>query len=788
MSVDPEKARSVTHRDQAYYFCCEGCRTKFANDPEYYLAPPEPVAVEGDDRKYVCPMCPGVESIGPASCPSCGMALEPEAPIDTLKTMYACPMHPEVAQEAPGNCPECGMALQATRVRARTVNPEYEDMLRRFKVALTLSVPLLVVAMGHDMFPGVVQRLASSPVLQKLQFLMATPVVLWAGRPFFERGWASIVNRRLNMFTLIAIGVGVAWAYSVVAAFLPQWFPDSLRMADGSVPVYFEASAVIVALVLLGQVLELKARDKTGAAIQMLLELAPGTARIVRSDGSEQDIPLEQLQVGDTLRIRPGEKVPTDGTILSGTTSVDESMVTGEPLPAPKAPGDRLIGATVNGTGSVLMRAEQVGEDTLLARIVRMVGEAQRSRAPVQRLADTVAGYFVPAVIAVAVMAFTAWALWGPEPRLGYAVIAAVSVLIIACPCALGLATPMSIMVGTGRGALAGVLIKDAEALEKLERVDTLVVDKTGTLTEGRPVLSSITAVDGSRENDILQLAASLEAASEHPLAAAFLNAAADRELALTPVDDFSSLPGLGIRGSVRGAEVLMGNLQLMQQNGVDCAELIEASGKNREEGGTSLFAASAGAASGVFTVSDPVKATAERAVRDLDAAGVDIVMLTGDNHAAAQHVASRLGIGTVHAEVLPHEKLEVVKSLQSQGKTVAMAGDGINDAPALAQADVGIAMGTGTDIAIESADVTLVKGDLSGIVRAFRLSRATMVNIRQNLFFAFVYNTVGVPIAAGALYPLTGMLLSPMIAAAAMSLSSVSVITNALRLNRLRL
>ncbi len=545
---------------------------------------------------------------------------------------------------------------------------------------------------------------------------------------------------------------------------------------------------MITALVLLGQVLELRARDKTGAAIQLLLELAPNTARIVRSDGSEADIPLEQLKAGDILRIRPGEKIPTDGTVKTGTTSVDESMITGEPVPVAKQPGDRLIGATVNGTGSVLMTAELVGEDTLLARIIRMVSEAQRSRAPVQRLADTVASYFVPAVISVALAAFLVWGLWGPEPRLGYAVISAVSVLIIACPCALGLATPMSIMVGTGRGALAGVLIKDAAALEKLERIDTLVVDKTGTLTQGKPALASITTAQGADENDVLQFAASLEQASEHPLASAIAGAAAERDLPLLPVTDFASVTGQGIRGTVGDEDVVIGNRNMMRRQGVECAQWIEIADTYRVEGQTVLFVSIAGAMAGIFGIFDPIKDSTAQAIRDLQTSGVDVVMLTGDNHSTAESVASRLGIKTVHAEVLPDEKSEVVKSLQSKGKVVAMAGDGINDAPALAQADVGIAMGTGTDIAIESADVTLVKGDLNGIVRAIRLSRATMKNIRQNLFFAFVYNSIGVPIAAGILYPFIGVLLSPMIAAAAMSLSSVSVIANAVRLNRVRL
>jgi Cu+-exporting ATPase len=788
MTVDPEKATSTEHQGKMYFFCCDGCRKKFANDPDFYLSPREVVVDESDDRKYICPMCPGVESIGPAPCPECGMALEPEAPAVPVKTVYSCPMHPEVARELPGTCPDCGMALEAMRVSEKIENPEYADMRRRFRFSLLFSLPLFLLAMAHDMFPDFVVRLASTPVIQKIEFLLATPVVLWAGWPFFERGWSSLINRRLNMFTLIAIGVGVAWVYSVVATFLPHLFPTNIRMADGTVPVYFEASAVIVTLVLLGQVLELKARDKTGAAIQKLLELSPGTARSVASDGTETDIPLEQISAGDTLRIRPGEKVPTDGTVLSGITAIDESMITGESLPVEKQPGERLIGGTVNGTGSVLMTAEKVGEDTILARIIRMVIEAQRSRAPVQRLADTVSGYFVPAVIAAALLAFAVWAILGPEPRLGFAVITAVSVLIIACPCALGLATPMSIMVGTGRGAMAGVLIKDAAALEKLEGIDTLVVDKTGTLTRGKPALISISAAQGTSEGEVLQSAASLEQASEHPLASAVLEAARERNVTLLPVSDFSSMTGLGIRGTVQNREVLVGSLKMMQKINLDCGEWVETANKHRAAGQTTLFVSVGNSIAGMLGVADPVKETTAQAIRDLRASGVRIVMLTGDNHVTAESVASGLGIDSIHAEVLPDEKAELIKSLQSQGKNVAMAGDGINDAPALAQANVGIAMGTGTDIAIESADVTLVKGDLNGIVRAIRLSRATMKNIRQNLFFAFIYNSIGVPIAAGILYPFIGVLLSPMIAAAAMSLSSVSVITNALRLNRARL
>lgn len=787
MTVDPQQAISLTHQDHTYFFCRPGCRDKFNVDPDAYLNKAPPIQAP-DGRRYICPMCPGVSSDHPSACPGCGMALEPETPFNPRRTVYTCPMHPEIERNEPGSCPKCGMALEPVVATVKEDNPELDDMSRRFLVSLSLSLPLFVLAMAHDLFPGFTEELITTPALQKFEFLLATPVVLWAGLPFFQRGWASIMNRNLNMFTLIAIGVGVAWAYSTIAAFLPGIFPASVQMPDGSVPVYFEAAAVIITLVLLGQVLELKARDKTGAAIQMLLGLAPNTARIVHSNGVEEDIPLDQVQVGDILRIRPGEKVPTDGVVTDGTTNIDESMVTGEPMPTAKQSGDRSIGGTVNGTGSILMRAERVGEDTLLAQIVRMVSEAQRSRAPIQRLADTVAGYFVPAVVFVALVTLIIWGVWGPEPRLAHAVISAVAVLIIACPCALGLATPMSIMVGTGRGATLGVLIKDATALETMEKIDTLVVDKTGTLTRGKPQLIRTVVADDVDDNEALQLAASLEQASEHPLGTAILESAQEKLLSLLPVEHFESITGKGVQGTIEKKVVAIGNFKLMEQLDISITDWNERADELKTEGQTVMFLAVEGVIAGLLGVADPIKDSTPQAIDDLHAEGIRVLMLTGDSRKTAETVANRLAIDRVYADVLPGEKTESIKSLQATGNLVAMAGDGINDAPALAQADVGIAMGTGTDIAMESADITLVKGDLVGIVRAIRLSRATMKNIRQNLFFAFIYNSIGVPIAAGILYPFFGLLLSPMVAAAAMSLSSVSVITNALRLRRVPL
>ncbi len=693
-------------------------------------------------------------------------------------------MHPEVVRSEPGNCPICGMALEPRNAPAED-NAELTDMTRRFWVSAVLALPVFVMAMVTDLLPQAMPVFVSMTVLQWMEFALATPVVLWGGWPIFQRGWASLVNRHLNMFTLIALGVGVAWTYSVVAMLLPGIFPPAMRSMMGTVPVYFEAAAVIMALVLLGQVMELRARSQTSAAIKLLLGLAPKTARIVRADGNEEDIPLEQVQPNDVLRVRPGEKVPVDGVVLEGTSALDESMVTGESIPVEKTAGARLIGATVNGTGSLLMRAERVGADTLLAQIVHMVSEAQRSRAPIQRLADVTAGYFVPVVIGVALATLAIWGIWGPEPRLAHAIVNAVAVLIIACPCALGLATPMSIMVGTGRGALAGVLIKNAEALEIMEKVNTLVVDKTGTLTEGKPKLTSVVPLTGFTDVEVLRLGASLERASEHPLAAAIVNGAQERKLTLVTVSDFRSFTGKGVAGTVEGRTVALGNLKLFEELRIAAGDLPARAEALRGDGQTVMLLAIDGRAAGLIGVADPVKESTAEAIRALHEEGVRVIMLTGDNRITAEAVARKLGIDRVEAEVLPEQKASIVKQLQAQGRIVAMAGDGINDAPALAQAQVGIAMGTGTDVAMESAGVTLVKGDLRGIVRAVRLSRATMKNIRQNLFFAFIYNVLGIPVAAGVLYPVFGLLLSPIIAAAAMSFSSVSVITNALRLRR---
>jgi Cu+-exporting ATPase len=695
-------------------------------------------------------------------------------------------MHPEIVRSGPGNCPICGMALEPRTVTAQEEdNPELRDMTRRFWISVALAVPLLVIAMGH-MLPGM-QRLLPAGWQPWIQLILATPVVLWGGSPFFQRGWTSIVNRSTNMFTLIAMGTGVAYLYSLVATVSPQIFPASFREMGGSPALYFEAAAAITALVLLGQVLELRARTRTGAAIRALLDLSPKTARVVH-DGREQDIPLEQVIPGDRLRVRPGEKIPVDGAVLEGTSGVDESMITGESIPVSKGPGSRVIGATVNGTGSLVMRAERVGGETLLAQIVRMVSQAQRSRAPIQRLADRVAGWFVPAVIAIAMLTFATWSFFGPEPRLAHALVNAVAVLIIACPCALGLATPIAIMVGTGRGAQAGVLIKNAEALELMEKVDTLVIDKTGTLTDGKPRVASVIATAGRDENELLRLMASLEQGSEHPLGAAVVEAARSRGLVLGNESDFQSHTGLGVSGRVDGRKVLIGNPRLFDENGIFAAALAQKAEELRRGGQTVVLIAVDGQAAGLIGIADSIKASAAQALSQLKREGLRVVMLTGDSRATAEAVAKTLGIDEFEAEVLPGKKSEVVKRLQKEGRTVAMAGDGINDAPALAQADVGIAMGSGTDVAMESGGITLVKGDLAGIVRARKLSQATMRNIRQNLFFAFVYNSLGVPVAAGVLYPFFGLLLSPILAAAAMSLSSVSVITNSLRLRKVKL
>ena len=752
MSVDPTAtAHRASHDGQDYFFCSAGCRTKFIGDPMRYLNPP----VEAE------PAVPGA--------------------------IYTCPMHPEIRQEGPGSCPICGMALEPETVTAEAPpNHELIDFTRRFWVGLVLTLPVFALEMGghlanlHMFIPGQMSNW--------IQFALATPVVLWCGWPFFERGWTSLRTRRLNMFTLIAMGVGVAWLYSVVAVVAPTLFPPAFLKADGSAPVYFEAAAVITVLVLVGQILELRAREQTSGAIRALLDLTPKTARRIRADGVDEDVSLDQIAVGDRLRVRPGEKIPVDGELLEGRVAVDESMVTGESMPVTKDVGDRVVAGALNKTGSFIMRADKVGADTLLAQIVQMVSQAQRSRAPIQRLADTVSGWFVPTVIAIALLAAVVWGLVGPEPRLSYALVAAVSVLIIACPCALGLATPISIMVGVGRGAHAGVLIKNAEALERFEKVDTLVLDKTGTLTEGRPSVTAILPAQGFVEADILRLSASLERGSEHPLADAIVRAAKDRDIPLTEAVDFDSPVGRGVRGTIEGRQVALGNTRFLGELSIDVSALEPKAEALRHDGATAIFVAIDGKAAGVIGIADPIKATTPAAILALKAAGLRLVMMTGDNRTTAEAVARRLGIDEVQAEVLPQDKASVVQQLRSQGRIVAMAGDGVNDAPALAAADVGVAMGAGADVAIESAGVTLLGGDLQGIVRARRLSRAVMGNIRQNLVFAFGYNALGIPVAAGLLYPVFGWLLSPALAALAMALSSVSVIGNALRLRAVRL
>ncbi len=806
MNVNPATARhSYPYDGKTFYFCCAPCVEKFKADPAQYLTPSPPPKSSGlitlgvgkptppPTSAYVCPMCPEVRATKPGACPSCGMALEPEVPIASARTEYTCPMHPEIVRPTPGSCPICGMALEPRTVTAAVEdNPELRDMTRRFWVGVALTVPLLAVAMGA-MFGyrlHIDLNLNGVPInLAWLEFAFATPVVLWCGLPFFERFWASLLNRSPNMFTLIGMGTGVAYGYSVVATLAPRIFPAYLRSMSGYPEVYFEAAATITTLVLLGQVMELRARSRTSAAIRALLDLSPKTARLLVGETggevTEKDIPLEQVHPGDHLRVRPGEKIPVDGILLEGRSSIDESMITGESMPVEKSPESKVIGATINGTGSFIMRAERVGSETLLARIVQLVGQAQRSRAPIQRLADRVAKWFVPIVVAIAIITFFAWLLVGPQPRLAHALVNAVAVLIIACPCALGLATPMAIMVGVGRGARAGVLIKNAEALEVLEKIDTLVVDKTGTLTEGKPGLVSVSK---SLEDDpeLFRLAASLERASEHPLAQAIVDAAVQRGLQLSQPQEFTSIPGKGVRGVVDGRRVAVGSATLMVEVGVlQKPGIIMGSAW---PGATPLCVAIDGNYVGNFAVTDRVKTSTPEALRDLKANGIRIVMLTGDNKIVAAAIAKKLGIDEFEAEVLPEQKLEVIRKLQGQGRVVAMAGDGINDAPALAQANVGIAMGTGTDVAMESGGITLVKGDLTGILRARKLSQATMRNIRQNLFFAFIYNAIGVPIAAGILYPFFGLLLSPIFAAAAMSFSSVSVITNALRLRHAKL
>ncbi len=873
MRVDPAKSRfSHEHDGRRYYFCCGGCHAAFQADPARFLTAPSAEPGHGAaaaaelpsdvaaETWYSCPMCPEVRQLGPGACPKCGMALDAEIGADSLQPTveYTCPMHPEVVRDGPGACPKCGMALEARTVVPDAANPELDDMTRRFRWAALVGFPVFALAMGEMLLGERVTAAIDRTASNWLQLACATPVVWWAGWPFFARAWASVVNRSPNMFTLIALGVGAAYAYSAAATVAPGLFPDGFRMAGGVEP-YFDTAVVIVALVLLGQVLELRARGRTGTALRALLGLAPATARRVtggpgEADSREEDVPLAAVAAGDLLRVRPGERVPVDGVVVEGAGAVDESMLTGEPLPVEKGPGARVVGGTLNGTGSLVMRAERVGTDTLLARIVAMVGEAQRSRAPIQRLADRVAAVFVPAVVVVAAAAFAAWSVWGPEPRLALALVSSVAVLVIACPCALGLATPMSIMVGTGRGAGAGVLIRNAEALETLERVDTLLVDKTGTLTEGRPEVAAVvpadpgtavgavgrdtdrpdapvvpadpgTATTGggtgpevavpvpadpgatavstegdtdpeaaavlpgtAAEAELLRVAAALERGSEHPLADAIVRAADTRELTVPPAADFQAEIGRGVRGTVEGRVATLGTPELLAEAGVDAAPLAARADALRREGQTVVFVAVGDRLAGLIGVADPVKATTPEAVRKLRAEGLDLVMVTGDNPVTAEAVAARLGIRDVVAGVLPADKRRIVAERQAAGRVVAMAGDGINDAPALAEAAVGIAMGTGTDVAMESAGVTLVRGDLRAIAQARRLSRATMRNIRQNLFLAFVYNTVGVPVAAGLLYPFLGLLISPIWASAAMTLSSLSVIANALRLRRVEL
>ncbi|MBT8764482.1 heavy metal translocating P-type ATPase [Desulfohalobiaceae bacterium Ax17] len=788
------------HNGQTYYFCSKHCLEKFRHNPKDYIGggiQDNLDNMSNDTRElshksqiYTCPMHPEIKQDAPGTCPKCGMALEPILPEpQSSSTEWVCPMHPEVVRNEPGSCPICGMALEPRAATAMDEkNPELDYMWKRFWVGTVFTIPLVIIAM-RDILPGggVLDLWASTKFYHWLELVLATPVVLWCGWPFFVRAWYSVVNKSLNMFTLIGLGVGVAYIYSLVATLFPGIFPPSLRGPDGMVGVYFEASAVIVTLVLLGQVLELKARSQTGAAIKALLGLAPKTARLISDDG-EKDVPLELVKPGDLLRVRPGEKIPVDGVVIEGTSNVDESMITGEPVPVAKGPNDRVVGATVNGTGTLIIKAEKVGAETLLSQIVQMVAEAQRSRAPIQKLADIVAAYFVPAVIASSIIAFGIWAWVGPEPRIAHALIAAVSVLIIACPCALGLATPMSIMVATGKGATMGILFRDAESIEILRKVDTLVVDKTGTLTEGKPKLTKVVPAGSFDEKEILQLVGSLEKGSEHPLATAIVEGALNRGVDLVEPKDFESHTGKGVSGNVKGHSVLFGNKKLLKDFSIDYGKFAAQADQMRAEGDTVMLVGIDGEFAGLLSVSDPIKNTTPQAIEQLHAEGIRVVMVTGDNKHTAQAVAKKLDIDEVIADVLPEDKVEVVKKFQNEGRIVAMAGDGINDAPALAQAHVGIAMGTGTDVAMESAGVTLVKGDLRGIVRARLLSKATIRNIKQNLFFAFVYNALGVPVAAGVLYPFFGILLSPIIAAAAMSFSSVSVVGNSLRLKNVKL
>ena len=790
MMVDSLRAAgSVEHAGKTYYFCSQHCAQKFSANPSDYLSPAAPTsgaAISAAAKSaWICPMDPEVREVHPGPCPQCGMALERETPLADTRTEYTCPMHPEIVRPAPGACPICGMALEPRAVNADSQDdPELKNMTRRFWIGTALLVPLLVLSMGlMYLAPAAIP----ARLMPWLQLALASPIVLWCGWPFFERGWISLKTRRLNMFTLIAMGTGVAYAYSLFATLFPSALPAQFLGRGGVPEVYYEAAAGIVVLVLLGQVLELRARSRTGAAIRALLDLSPKMARKIADDGAEADIPLSSVQLGDRLRVRPGEKVPVDGVVLDGASSVDESMVTGEAIPVEKTPGTKVIGATVNGTGAFIMRAEHVGSETLLAQIVQMVAHAQRSRAPIQRLADRVAGLFVPAVVTVAALSFVAWAFLGPEPRLAHALVNAVAVLIIACPCALGLATPVAIMVGTGRGAQVGVLIRNAEALETMERVDTLVIDKTGTLTEGKPRLLSLIALGGD-EHGLLEMAAAVEKASEHPLAAAIVAGARERGVDGAQASDFRSLTGKGVVGHVQGNEIAIGNAALFAELGIDVAALLQHAESVQKDGQTAMLVGINGQPAGVIGVADPIKPSSAEALLTLKAEGLHVVMLTGDSRTTAAAVASKLGIDEFEAEVLPDHKADIVKKLQAAGRIVAMAGDGINDAPALAQAHVGIAMGTGTDVAMESGGITLVKGDLRGVLRARRLSQATMRNIRQNLFWAFAYNSLGVPVAAGVLYPFFGLLLSPIIAAAAMSFSSVSVITNSLRLRNAKI
>ena len=795
MKVDPsEAAASIEHHGATVYFCSESCAAKFRAAPEKYMrakpdaAPPHPAAKTEPQERYTCPMHPDVKQTGPGSCPKCGMALEPvTAPAPANRSEYTCPMHPQIVRDGPGYCPICGMALESREVTAEDSNPELADMTRRLWISLALAVPMLALMVSAFLSSMPMQHLFTARAWGCIEFALATPVVLWCGLPFFVRGWQSVVHRSLNMFTLISLGTGSAYLYSVFATVFPQIFPASFRGVGGQIDVYFEPAAVIVALVLLGQVLELRARSQTSGAIRALLGLAPKTAKRLDDQGGEADVPLDQVQVGDRLRVRPGEKIPVDGIVLEGHSSIDESMISGEPIPVEKDKDAKVTAGTVNGTGGFIMRAERVGADTLLAQIVKMVSEAQRSRAPIQRLADRVSSYFVPAVIGSAIITFIVWYFVGPQPRFAHALVNAVAVLIVACPCALGLATPMAIMVGTGSGARAGILIRNAEALETFGKVDTLIIDKTGTLTEGKPTLSVVIPQPGINEDDLLQLVASLERSSEHPLAAAIVKGAEAKKLSLSDVDEFNSTTGKGVKGTVTGKQVAVGNAELFRDLSVDPGPLLDRAEALRKEGQTVMLVAVDGKAAGIVGVADPIKESTPDAIRELKAAGLKIIMVTGDNATTAKAVADKLGI-EFEADVLPQKKADVVKERQQKGSVVAMAGDGVNDAPALAQANIGIAMGTGTDVAMEAGGITLLKGDLRGILRARHLSKSTMRNIRENLFFAFVYNAVGVPLAAGVLFPGFGLLLNPMIAAAAMSFSSVSVIANALRLRTTKL